>query len=130
MLKLCTYLQKFIFSPNYHFHNKTSRNMISAKDAILKVKEYAEQGYTFVVVLDLSKYFDTLNHEILINLLRKNVKDERVVQLIKRYLKSGVMENRVAIDTEEGSPQGNLCRARHKPPYDEIDVMPRYVQYS
>lgn len=66
----------------------------SAKDAILKVKEYAEQGYTFAVVLDLSKYFDTLNHEILINLLRKNVKDERVVQLIKRYLKSGVMENR------------------------------------
>ena len=58
-----------------------------------KVKEYAEQGYTFAVVLDLSKYFDTLNHEILINLLRKNVKDERVVQLIKRYLKSGVMEN-------------------------------------
>ena len=74
LLKLCTYLQKFIFSPNYHFHNKTSRNMISAKDAILKVKEYAEQGYTFVVVLDLSKYFDTLNHEILINLLRKNVR--------------------------------------------------------
>ena len=95
----------------------------SAKDAILKVKEYAEQGYTFAVVLDLSKYFDTLNHEILINLLRKNVKDERVVQLIKRYLKSGVMENGVVIDTEEGSPQGDLCRARHKPPYDEINVM-------
>lgn len=78
----------------------------SAKDAILKVKEYAEQGYTYAVVLDLSKYFDTLNHEILINLLRKNIKDERVVQLIKRYLKSGVMENGVVIDTEEGSPQG------------------------
>ncbi len=78
----------------------------SAKDAILKVKEYAEQGYTFAVVLDLSKYFDTLNHEILINLLRKNVKDECVVQLIKRYLKSGVMENGVVIGTEEGSPQG------------------------
>ena len=78
----------------------------SAKDAILKVKEYAEQGYTFAIVLDLSKYFDTLNHEILINLLRKNVKDERVVQLIKRYLKNGVMENGVVIDTEEGSPQG------------------------
>ena len=58
------------------------------------------------MVLDLSKYFDTLNHEILINLLRKNVRDERVVQLIKRYLKSGVMENGVVIDTEEGSPQG------------------------
>ena len=70
----------------------------SAKDAILKVKKYAEQGYTFAVVLDLSKYFDTLNHEILIKLLRKNVKDERVVQLIKRYLKSGVPCIRYADD--------------------------------
>ena len=78
----------------------------SAKDAILKVKEYAEQGYTYVVSIDLSKYFDTLNHELLIKLLRENVKDERVVQLIKRYLKSGVMENGVVMDTEEGSPQG------------------------
>ena len=77
-----------------------------AKGAILKIKEYAEQGYTYAVVLDLSKYFDTINHEILINLLRKNVKDERVVQLIKRYLKSGVMENGVVIETEEESPQG------------------------
>ena len=78
----------------------------SAKDAILKVKEYAEQGYTYAVTLDLSKYFDTLNHELLINLLRRNVKDERVIQLIKRYLKSGVMENGVVMNTEEGSPQG------------------------
>ena len=78
----------------------------SAKDAIQKVKEYAEQGYTFAVTLDLSKYFDTLNHEKLINLLRKEVKDERVVQLIKRYLKSGVMENGVVMETGEGSPQG------------------------
>ena len=77
-----------------------------AKGAILKIKEYAEQGYKHAVVLDLSKYFDTINHEILINLLRKNVKDERVVQLIKRYLKSGVMENGVVTETEEGSPQG------------------------
>jgi len=78
----------------------------SAKDAIQKVKEYAEQGYTFAVTLDLSKYFDTLNHEKLINLLRKEVKDERVIQLIKRYLKSGVMENGVVMETGEGSPQG------------------------
>ena len=81
----------------------------SAKDAILKIKEYAEQGYTRAVVLDLSKYFDTLNHELLINILRRNVKDERVIQMIKRYLKSGVMENGVVTETEEGSPQvGNL----------------------
>lgn len=78
----------------------------SAKDAVLKVKEYAEQGYTKAVALDLSKYFDTLNHEKLINLLRRNITDERVIQMIKRYLKSGVMENGVAVETEAGSPQG------------------------
>ena len=64
-----------------------------AKQAIQKVKEYAEQGYTYAVSLDLSKYFDTLNHERLLNLLRQEVKDERVIQLIKRYLRSGFMEN-------------------------------------
>jgi len=78
----------------------------SAKDAISKVKEYAEQGYRFAVTLDLSKYFDTLNHELLLNILRRDVKDERVIQLIKRYLKSGVMEDGVVMATEEGSPQG------------------------
>jgi putative uncharacterized protein (fragment) len=60
---------------------------------MLKVKEFAEQDYMNAVVLDLSNYLDTINQEILFNLLRKNVKDEHVVQLIKRYLKSGVMEN-------------------------------------
>ena len=78
----------------------------SAKDAIIKVKEYAEEGYRYAVVLDLSKYFDTLNHELLLNILRRDVKDERVIQWIKRYLKSGVMDNGVVMETEEGSPQG------------------------
>lgn len=78
----------------------------SAKDAITKVKEYAEQGYAYAVVLDLSRYFDTLNHERLLSILREEIKDERVIQMIKRYLKSGVMENGVVMPTEEGSPQG------------------------
>ena len=78
----------------------------SGQDAIRKVKEYAEQGYTQAVQVDLSKYFDTLNHELLMNLLRKNIHDKRVIELIKRYLKAGVMENGLLVKTEEGSPQG------------------------
>lgn len=78
----------------------------SAKDAIQKIKEYVEKGYTRAVVLDLSKYFDTIDHVKLLNLLRQNVKDERVIQMIKRYLKSGVMEDGVVVPTVEGSPQG------------------------
>ena len=78
----------------------------SAQDAILKIRGYVYDGYEWAVLLDLSKYFDTLNHEKLLNLLRKEVKDERVIQLIKKFLKSGVMDNGVKIATEEGSPQG------------------------
>jgi len=95
-----------IFEPLFSDGSYGYRPGRSAKDAILKVKEYAEQGFTHAVSLDLSKYFDTLNHTILVNLLRKEIKDERVIQMVKRYLRSGVMENGVVIDTEEGSPQG------------------------
>ena len=54
----------------------------------------------------MSKYFDTLNHELLMNLLHKQIQDMRVLRLVKKYLKSGVMENGVICKTEEGSPQG------------------------
>ena len=95
-----------IYEPKFSEGSYGYRPGRSAKDAVLKIKEYAEQGYTRAVVLDLSKYFDTLNHVILLNILRRDVKDERVIQMIKRYLKSGVMENGVVVRTEEGSPQG------------------------
>ena len=78
----------------------------SAQDAILKIRGYVYDGYEWAVELDLSKIFDTLNHEKLLNLLRKEITDERVIQLIKIFLKSGVMENGIKIATEEGSPQG------------------------
>lgn len=70
------------------------------------MKAYTEQGYGHAVEIDLSKYFDTLNHELLMNLLRKQIEDKRVTDLIKKYLKSGVIENGVRHETEEGSPQG------------------------
>ncbi len=54
----------------------------------------------------MSKYFDTLNHEKLLNILRRDIKDERVIHWIKRYLKSGAMKNGVVTETKEGSPQG------------------------
>ena len=95
-----------IYEPLFSDNSFGYRPGRGAKDAIRKIKEYAEQGYTQAVVPDLSKYFDSLNHIILLNLLRKEIKDERVIQMIKRYLKSGVMENGVVTETEEGSPQG------------------------
>ena len=95
-----------IYEPKFSDGSYGYRPGRSAKDAISRVKEYAEEGYRYAVSLDLSKYFDTLNLERLLNLLRKEIEDERVIQIIKRYLKSGVMENGVVMETEEGSPQG------------------------
>lgn len=95
-----------IYEPLFSDNSFGYRPGRGAKDAIQRIKGYAEQGYTKAVELDLSKYFDTLNHTILLNLLRKQIKDERVIQMVKRYLKSGVMENGVVTETEEGSPQG------------------------
>ena len=95
-----------IYEPLFSDLSYGYRPKRSAQQAIQKVKEYAEQGYTQAVLVDLSKYFDTLNHELLMNLIRKNVTDTRVIELIKRYLKAGVMENGLRVKTTEGSPQG------------------------
>jgi len=95
-----------IFEPLFIDGSYGYRPHRSAKMAIQKVKEYAEQGYVYAVEIDLSKYFDTLNHELLMNMVREEVHDKRVIELIKKYLKSGVMENGIIIETKEGSPQG------------------------
>ncbi|OKP83174.1 group II intron reverse transcriptase/maturase [Paenibacillus sp. P3E] len=95
-----------LFEPLFSEGSYGYRPGRSAQQAIRKVKDYAQQGYGHVVEIDLSKYFDTLNHELLMNLLRKQIQDKRVTELIKKYLKSGVMENGVHCKTEEGSPQG------------------------
>ena len=95
-----------IFEPLFSDGSYGYRPGRSAQQAIQKVKEYAEQGYTTAVEIDLSKYFDTLNHELLMNMVREVVKDKRVIDLIKKYLKSGVMVDGLKVKTEEGSPQG------------------------
>lgn len=95
-----------IYEPKFSEGSYGYRPKRSAKDAISKVKAYADEGYKFAVCLDLSKYFDTLNHELLMNMLRQDIHDKRVIDLIKKYLKSGVMENGIVTKTKEGSPQG------------------------
>lgn len=95
-----------IYEPLFSDGSYGYRPHRSAQQAIQKVRDYAEEGYKFAVCVDLSKYFDTLNHDLLMNMLREQIHDKRVIELIKKYLKSGVMENGVIAKTEEGSPQG------------------------
>ena len=74
--------------------------------AIRKCKEYIDAGYNWAVDIDLAKYFDTVNHDKLMRILSRTIKDGRVLSLIRKYLQSGVMINGVVMDTEEGTPQG------------------------
>src|SRR3712207_6555537 len=78
----------------------------SAKQAILKSKEYINEGYKLVVDIDLEKFFDKVNHDILMERLSRKIKDKRVVKLIRDYLKSGIMINGFKVKSDKGTPQG------------------------
>ena len=101
----------------------------SAHDAIDKVLEYLNEGYEWVIDLDIEKYFDTVNHDKLISILREKVNDKTTLHLIRAFLRAGVMENGLISATEVGVPQGGLCQAQHNSPYDEIDIMPSLNKY-
>ena len=78
----------------------------SAHDALEKCREYVNEGYIYAISMDLQAYFDTVNHSKLIEVLSRTIKDGRVISLIHKYLKAGVMEDGGFHATSEGVPQG------------------------
>ena len=78
----------------------------STHDAIRRCKQFADEGYVYVVSMDLQAYFDTVNHSKLIEVLSRTIKDGRVISLIHKFLNAGVMEDGGFHPTEEGVPQG------------------------
>lgn len=95
-----------VWEPVFSEYSYGYRPKRSVQQGIRRVKRYAEEGYRYAVSIDLPKYFDTLNHDKLMDMLHRKIQDKRVLRLIKKYLKSGVMENGVICKTEKGSPQG------------------------
>ena len=78
----------------------------SAHKALAQAKVYVESGYGWVVDLDLEKFFDRVNHDLLMGRLAKRIGDKRVLRLIRRYLEAGVLLNGVVVERWEGTPQG------------------------
>jgi group II intron reverse transcriptase/maturase len=95
-----------VFDKDFSTNSYGFRKSISAKDAVNKANRYISEGYRWVVDIDLEKFFDRVNHDILMSKVARKVKDKRVLRLIRLYLQSGVMINGVVIDSEEGTPQG------------------------
>ena len=78
----------------------------SAQQAVLKAREYVRAGRRWVVDIDLEKFFDRVNHDILMSRLARRIKDKRVLRLIRRYLQAGMMANGLTTVRREGTPQG------------------------
>ena len=81
----------------------------SAHQALKAGSAYVESGYTIAVDLDLEKFFDNVNHDILMSRLARRIKDKRVLYYIRQMLKAGMMDNEGIIQKrEQGTPQGGL----------------------
>lgn len=94
-----------IFDPDFSPNSFGFRPEKKAHDAVKQAQTYIQEGYRWVVDMDLEKFFDRVNHDILMARVARKVKDKRVLRLIRAYLNTGVMEGGVIKITVEGTPQ-------------------------
>jgi len=95
-----------VFEPTFSSHSYGFRPGRSAAQAVQQARSYIEEGRRWVVDADLEQFFDRVNHDILMSRVARQVKDKRVLILIRRYLQAGIMEGGVATARTEGTPQG------------------------
>lgn len=95
-----------IYEPNFSESSYGFRPGRNAQQAVLAAREYAAEGRRWVVDLDLEKFFDRVNHDILMSRLARRIHDKRVLGLIRRYLQAGMMTGGVTNPRTEGTPQG------------------------
>lgn len=95
-----------IFDPMFSDSSYGFRPGRRGHDAVRKARQFVEEGYAWVVDIDLEKFFDRVNHDMLMARVARKVTDKQVLRLIRRYLESGVMIDGVVVATGEGTPQG------------------------
>jgi group II intron reverse transcriptase/maturase len=96
-----------IFAPEFSEHSYGFMRGRNAQQAVEKARKHATEGYRWVVDIDLEKFFDRVNHDMLMSRIARKVKDKRVLRLIRRYLQAGIMVNGLETTRTEGTPQGS-----------------------
>jgi len=94
------------FDPTFSRHSYGFRPGRRAHDAVCAAQRFIQDGRRWVVDVDLEKFFDRVNHDVLMGRLAKRITDKRVLRLIRRYLEAGIMANGVVMERYEGTPQG------------------------
>lgn len=95
-----------IYEPHFSNYSYGFRPNRSAHDAMARVLDYLNEGCEWVIDLDIEKYFDTVNHDKLISILREKVNDKATLHLIRSFLRAGVMDNGLVSSNTVGVPQG------------------------
>jgi group II intron reverse transcriptase/maturase len=95
-----------IYDPTFSPHSYGFRPRRNAHQAVRQAKKYIEEGYQWVVDIDLEQCFDRINHDILMGRIAKRISDKRILRLIRRYLQAGIMVHGVVQERYEGTPQG------------------------
>ena len=95
-----------LFEPNFSESSYGFRPQRSAHQAVLKARQFVRAGRRWVVDIDLEKFFDRVNHDILMSRLARRIKDKRVLQLVRKYLQAGMMSGGLVTVRREGTPQG------------------------
>ena len=95
-----------IFDPTFSEHSHGFRPGRRAHDAVRAAQQYIQSGRRWVVDVDLEKFFDRVNHDVLMGKLAKRIGDKRMLGLIRRYLKAGILADGVVVERQEGTPQG------------------------
>jgi len=95
-----------LIDPTFSEHSHGFRPGRSAHDAVKAARAYVQAGKRVVVDVDLAKFFDRVNHDILVDRLRRRIPDEAVLRLIRAYLNAGIMDGGVKVERQQGTPQG------------------------